>query len=212
MTSSTDSVVVELTARLTEVGQSLVTPHSPAILSQAPSRRTAWSQAARTTCADYSPARIQLQALAEQVSEQDSLPVRLQEQLGALWASQQEEEEPDTPKSRPRRSVSTSSTADSTPSTSSSPAHQTELHSAPPPAAPAATQVRDLLRINTAASPPSIVNGGLSPTNGGFVRSPAVVEPEDVVALRSENSQLRAELARAGRVNELWGKGRFKLT
>ena len=52
--------------------------------------------------------------------------------------------------------------------------------------------------------------GGVSPRSEGVVRSPEN-EAEDLVALRSENSQLRAELARAGRVNELWGKGELAL-
>lgn len=50
----------------------------------------------------------------------------------------------------------------------------------------------------------------MSPRSEGVVRSPEN-EAEDLVALRSENSQLRAELARAGRVNELWGKGELAL-
>ena len=165
-----------------------------------------------------------MQALADQVCEQDSLPLRLQEQLGALWASQQanhdqdeddnnisNHEDPPTPKSNQSKpntlhSPSSGSPKDDTPLFPTSPL-------APDPTTPwpFASGSIGLSLNNAPAHVPRVVRGGfgfggVSPGSEGLVPNPEN-EGEDLVALRSENSQLRAELARQGRVNQLWGKG-----
>ncbi len=164
-----------------------------------------------------------MQALADQLPEQDSLPIRLQEQLGALWAAQQatidhDDDDPPTPKSTKSRQTNNNTTTNSSSSSGLTPQDDTPLFPTSPLApdltvgwALASSSVG--LRQNSAVEGARVVRGGfggVSPRSEVLVRSPEG-EGEDLVALRSENSQLRAELARAGRVNELWGKGEYSI-